>query len=155
MAELDVLLTHDFLGSLLECSAGLSTLADENSEISQPFGSHGKCPATAPWKFFAHPCGVSPYMCAALYSARELRNCLCRFLESSSFLPGALPYTFHPLPVSLNYNPCLLNTSTLPCLAAPFLCHGLKCASRQKVGVIVRFISFVCDLLKITVLCCL
>lgn len=87
---LDVLLTHPFLGSCLECSAGVSTPADENSEVSQPCGSHGKCPAIAPWKFFPPPCGVSPYTCAALYSVRELRNCLCKFLESSSFLSGTL-----------------------------------------------------------------
>lgn len=146
--------------SLLECSTRVCTLADKISEVFQPCGNHGKCPASTPWKFFAHPCGVSAYTCAALYSARELRNCLWKFLESSSFLSGTLSYRFHLSPPSLlelwSLSP-QLNMSTMLCLASPFLYHGLECASRQKVGAIVAFIWFVCDRLvsRIIVLCCL
>lgn len=88
-AGFDALLTHALLGSLLECSAGLSTLADANSDTSPPCGSSGNFSAKASWKFFAHPCRGAAYTYTALYSARKLRNCLCRFLETVLCLPSS------------------------------------------------------------------
>ena len=129
-----MLLTHAILGPLLHCSLGLSALADENSEVFQPCGSPGNCSVTTPWKFFAYPWWGFTHTCVALYLERELRNCLCKFLELILCLP----------PSSMVL--CSVNSScpSLLCLSFYFLCHGLECASRQKVGA-VEGLPHLCD----------
>lgn len=146
-SDLDMLITHAVLGLILQCSSGLSTLADENSEVFQPCGSPGNCSVTILWKFFAYPWWDFFHTFVALYSARELRNCLCKFLEIILCLP----------PSSLVLCPADSSCPSLLCLSFYFLCHGLECASRQKVGAIESLLHlFVWShTSRIIVLCCL
>lgn len=86
------------------------------------------------WNFSLH-------MCSFIFSKRIKE--LPVHISGVFFLPlcySALQIS--AAPVSLDYDLCL-NKSTALCMAFPFLCHGLDCVSRWKVGTI--FTSFICD----------